>query len=169
MLSLPLSRAVHYLGRLGGFAVCAVLVAVAFALALIPWARADSLILWAVSLAVECALVAAVALFISMSLGQLVGAISATAALYLLGRSIAAIQAIAAGPLADASLAGTLARRIVDALAFLLPRLDAVTRTEWLLYGGPSGAEYARAIGALAVYALLVSAAGLFDFYRRSP
>jgi ABC-type transport system involved in multi-copper enzyme maturation permease subunit len=169
MLSLPLSRAVHYLGRLAGFVVCAVVIAFVFALALTPWASAGPLALWAVSLAAECALVAAVTLFISMSLGQLVGAISATAALYLLGRSIAAIQAIAAGPLGDATFAGTLARRIVDGLAFLVPRLDAVTRTEWLLYGAPSAGEYAQALAGLAVYAVLVIAAGLFDFYRRSP
>jgi hypothetical protein len=103
-----------------------------------------------------------------MSLAQLVGAISATLALYLLARSMAAIQAIAAGPLATESLGGELARWVVDALAFLLPRLDTVTRTEWLLYGAPAASDYARALGSLALYALLVSAAGLFDFYRRA-
>jgi hypothetical protein len=159
---------VQYLGRLAGFAVCAIGLAALFALPLAPWAAAGPLALWTASLALECTLVAAAALFFSMSLAQLVGAISATLALYLLARSMAAIQAIAAGPLATESLGGELARWVVDALAFLLPRLDAVTRTEWLLYGAPAASDYARALGSLALYAVLVSAAGLFDFYRRA-
>ena len=43
-----------------------------------------------------------------------------------------------ARPLADSLVApASLARGAVDAVAFVLPRLDAVTRTEWLLYGAP--------------------------------
>lgn len=169
MLSLPLPRAVHYLGRLAGFVACGALLAVLFALPLLAWSTPAALACWTVSLALECALVAAAALFFSMSLGQVVGAISATLALYLLGRSLAAIQAIAAGPLGDPSLPGRLAARVVDALAFLLPRLDLATRTDWLLYGLPPASDYAGVLAGLAAYVLLVSAAGLVDFYRRAP
>lgn len=169
MLSLPHSRAVQYLGRLLGFAACGAVLAVLFALPLAAWASAAPLAFWALSLAGECALVAAAALFFSMSLGQLVAAISATLGLYLLGRSMAAIQAIAAGPLAEVSPATSPARYVVDALAFLLPRLDSATRTEWLLYGAPGAGDYALALGGLAVYAALLGVAGLFDFYRRAP
>jgi hypothetical protein len=97
-----------------------------------------------------------------------VPAIAATIGLYLLARSMAAIQAIAAGPLVEPSLASQAARFCVDAVALLLPRLDTVTQTEWLLYGSPGMAAYGAAIGALAVYIALLAAAGLFDFYRRS-
>lgn len=169
MLSLPLSRAVHYLGRLAGFAACGAALALLFAVPLAPWTAPAALAMWTISLALECALVAAAALFFSLSLTQLVGAISATLALYLLGRSMSAIQAIAAGPLADESPAGRLARGVVDALAFVLPKLDGVTRTEWLVYGTPAAGDYARALGGLLIYALLLTAAGLFDFYRRAP
>lgn len=169
MLSLPLPRAVQYLGRLAGFAACGAAIALVFAAPLALWAAPAPLACWAVSLALEGMLVGAVALFFSMGLGQVAGAISATLALYLLGRSIAAIQAIAAGPLAADSLAGQLATRAVDALAFLLPRLDLVTRTDWLLYGAPAAGEYLRALAGMVAYTALVSAAGLFDFYRRSP
>ena len=168
MLSLPVPRALHYLGRLAGFAACGALLALVFAAPLALWSAPGPLLLWTASLALECSLVAATALFFSMGLAQVVGAISATLALYVLGRSMTAIQAIAAGPLADESLAGRLAARIVDALAFILPRLDVVTRTDWLLYGLPRGADYAWGLAGLLAYAILVSAAGLFDFYRRS-
>jgi len=168
MLSLPLARASHYLGRLAGHALVAALLALVFALPLLLWASPGRVALWAVSLALEGALVAAAALFFAMTLAQPVPAIAATAGLYLLARSMAAIQAIAAGPLVDPSLANQAARFSVEAVALLLPRLDAVTRTDWLLYGAPDAAAFFAAMAMLGVYGVLLAAAGLFDFYRRS-
>jgi hypothetical protein len=55
----------------------------------------------------------------------------------------------------------------VDGVALLFPRLDAVTRTEWLLYGPPPTAVYIGALGGVALYGVLLLAAGLFDFHRR--
>jgi hypothetical protein len=168
MLSLPLSRLTQYLGRLAGFAACSLALAALFSLPLLLWAPPAAVALWGVSLALECTLVAAATLFFAATLAQLVPAIATVAGLYLLGRSMAAIQAIAADPLAEASLAHSIARWGVDAAAFLLPRLDAVTRTEWLLYGLPGPGDYLSALGGLAVYLALLAAAGLFDFYRRN-
>lgn len=168
MLSLPLARSTHYLGRLAGFAACGGVLALAFSVPLLAWAAPAAVALWGVSLALEAALVAAAALFFSMALAQLVPAIAASLGFYLLARSMAAIQAIAAGPLAEASWTSELARRAVDLVALLLPRLDAVTSTAWLLYGAPAAAEYAAALAAIALYVALLAAAGLFDFYRRN-
>lgn len=168
MLSLPLPRSTHYLGRLAGHTACAAALVVAFSAALLPWAPAGAVALWGVSLACEAALVAAAALFFAVTLAQIVPAIAATASLYLLARSIAAIQAIAHGPLAGDSDLSRLAALMVDGVALLLPRLDAATRTEWLLYGLPSAGAYALALGGLALYVVLLAAAGLFDFHRRN-
>jgi len=55
-----------------------------------------------------------------------------------------------------------------EEVALLLPRLDAATRSEWLLYAPPGPGEYAVAVGALVLYAGLLCAAGLFDFHRRN-
>ena len=168
-LSLPLSRLAQYLGRLAGFAACAAALAAAFALPLLLWAPVGAVALWALSLFLECILVAAASLFFAMALGQLVPAVACVAGLYLLGRSVSAIQAMAAAsPLAGASLTHEAARWSVDAVAFLLPRLDTVTRTEWLLYGPPTSSAYLGAMAGLALYVLLLVAAGLFDFYRRN-
>ena len=167
MLALPLSRSAQYLGRFLGYALCGVSIAALSGLALLPWAPPAAVALWSASLACEVALVAAAALFFAMTLAQLVPAIAATAGLYLLGRSISAIQAIASGPGIDASLASSIARLSVDAIALILPPLEATTRTEWLLYGAPAWPEAGAAIGALLVYTALLLAAGLFDFHRR--
>ena len=168
MLSLPLARASHYLGRLAGHALVAALLALVFALPLLLWASPGRVALWAVSLALEGALVAAAALFFTLTLAQPVSAIAATAGLYLLARSMAAIQAIAAGPLVDPTLANQAARFGVDAVAWLLPSLDAVTRSDWLLYGAPGAGGFVAAMAALLAYIALLAAAGLFDFYRRN-
>ena len=81
---------------------------------------------------------------------------------------MAAIQAIASAAQAADSFPGIAARWFVDALALLLPRLDAATRSDWLLYGAPDAAEFALALSGLGLYFLLLAAAGLFDFSRRN-
>jgi hypothetical protein len=169
MLALPLGRPTQYLGRLAGCAACGAALAAAFAAPLLMWAPPQAVALWGLSLACEAALVAAAALFFAMTLVQPVPAIAATAGLYLLARSIAALQSLAAGgPLADASLAGQLARLAVGGVAFLLPRLDEATRTEWLLYGAPPAGAYAAMLGSLLLYVVILAAAGLFDFERKN-
>lgn len=167
-LALPFARSTQYLGRLCGFAAGAAALGLFFSLALLPWAPPAAVLLWGVSLALEAALVAAAALFFAMTLAQLVPAIAATLGLYVLARSMAAVQAIAAAPLAGHSDLSRLAAFLVDAAALVLPPLDAVTRTEWLLYAAPSSGAYIFGMGMLVLYGVLLAAAGLFDFHRRS-
>ena len=167
-LALPISRPAWYLGKLLGFACAGTLIAALFAVPLLAWATPADLVAWWLALAVETTLVAAAALFFASALGQTVSAIAATAGLYLLARSVTAIQAIAASPLAGDSASAQAARWVVDAFALLLPRLDAVARGDWLLYGAPPAAELASALGGLGIYVVLLAAAGLFDFSRRN-
>lgn len=168
LLSLPLARSTQYLGRLAGFAACGAAVAVLFGVPLLLWAPAQAVALWVLSLALECMLVAAATLFFAVSLGQLVAALSATVGFYLLARSIAAVQAMASSPLAETSTAQEAARWAVDAVALLLPHLDGVTRTGWLLYEMPEPRAYLQALASLVIYCGLLAAAGLFDFHREN-
>jgi ABC-type Na+ efflux pump permease subunit len=168
LLALPLTRAEQYSGRLAGYALCGLALALVFAAPMLLWARPAAVGLWVLSLACETALIAAIALFFAMTLTQLVPAIAATLGLYVLARAMPAIQQIASGPLTDPTPAGQAARWSLDAIALLLPPVDAATRTAWLLYELPPARDYALALAGLAVYAALVVAAGLFDFHRRS-
>ena len=168
MLSLPVSRGAQYLGRLSGFAACGFLLALVFSLPLLLWASPGNVAAWALSLALELALVAAAALFFSMTLANLVPALAATAGLYFLGRSIGALQAIAAGPLVEETALHQLGRQAIDLVALALPALDRATRTEWLLYALPDARTYGAALAGLAIYTALLGAAGVFDFQRRS-
>lgn len=164
-LTLPISRPAYYAGKLAGFACCGVLLATAFAVPLLLWSTPAAVVMWCVSLGIEAALVAATALFFSMALTS-VPAIAATVGLYLLGRSISAIQSIAAGPLAEkaeSALSGA-----IDLFAVLLPRLDLATRTEWLVYEPATPSDFLAALTGMTAYSAVVVAAGLFDLSRRN-
>ena len=167
-LALPLSRSEYYLGKLVGYGGAGVGLALVFSLPLLLWSGPAGVALWGASLALELLLVCAASLFFALTLAQVVPALAAVAGLYLLGRSIAAIQLLARGPLVEESWLQWLSRGAVDAVALLLPRLDAATRSEWLLYGPPSAAEYGMSVAGLVLYAGLLAAAGMFDFQRRN-
>ena len=167
-LALPVSRPAYYVGKLSGFSCAGAMLATFFALPLLLWAQPADLAPWWLSLAAETALVAAAALFFASAMAQTLAALAAAAGLYLLGRSMSAIQAIASAPQAGDTMPAVAARWSADALALLLPRLDMVTRSDWLVYGAPQAAEFAQALLGLALYFLLLAAAGLFDFSRRN-
>ena len=167
-LALPVSRAAYFIGKLSGFSCTGALLATFFALPMLIWAKPMDLAAWWLSLVAETGLVAAAALFFASAMTQTVAALAATTGLYLLGRSMAAIQAIASAPQAGDSLPAVAARWFVDALALLLPRLDAATRSDWLLYGAPAAGEFVQALFGLGLYFLFLAAAGLFDFSRRN-
>jgi hypothetical protein len=167
-LALPVSRPAYFIGKLAGFSCAGAMLATFFALPLLAWSRPAELAAWWLSLAAETGLVAAAALFFASAMAQSVSALAATAGLYLLGRSMTAIQAIASAPQAGDSWPSVAARWFVDALALLLPRLDAATRSDWLVYGAPDARAFATAMFGLGLYFLLLAAAGLFDFSRRN-
>jgi ABC-type transport system involved in multi-copper enzyme maturation permease subunit len=167
-LALPVSRPAYFIGKLAGFCCAGAMLATFFALPLLIWAKPMDLAAWLLSLAAETGLVAAAALFFASALAQTAAALAATAGLYLLGRSISAIQAIASAPQAGDSLPAVAARWFVDLLSLLLPRLDAATRSDWLLYGAPETGIFVQALLGLGIYFLLLAAAGLFDFSRRN-
>ncbi|MYM92227.1 ABC transporter permease, partial [Rugamonas sp. FT82W] len=58
--------------------------------------------------------------------------------------------------------------RGIDALALLLPHLDAFTRTEWLLYHTGGLADLANVAAQTALAVGLLTAAALFDLYRKN-
>jgi hypothetical protein len=167
-LALPLSRAQYYLGKLAGFGAIGTCLAAAFCVPMLLWAAPDAVVLWGLSFALELLLVCAASQFFAITLAGVVPALTATAGFYLLARSMAGIQLLAHGPLAEETLAQVVARGAVDGVALLLPRLDTVTRTEWLIYGLPTAMEFAAALGTLLLYGVLLTLAGLFDFHRRN-
>ena len=167
LLSLPAPRSYYFFGKLAGFAVVAAVLALLCALPLAPFARPSGLALWTASLMCELLIVAAMSLFCVLSLAQVVPAFAAVGGFYLLSRSMTAMQIIAGASLHDPTLADRIVGAIVDFIALLLPSLDGMTQTAWLL-GGAFGDVLASVFGQTAIYLVLICSAALFDLYRKN-
>jgi len=169
VLSLPLPRASYLLGKQLGFSALTAGIALACALALLPFAPLEAVARWGVSLGFELVLVSALGLLFVVSFPQLMWALSGVLAFYLLARSIAALQLMGHTPLSNpGSLAGTVIRALTDAIAFLLPSLGRFTRSDWLVHLDGSWSEVASIGAQSAIYTTLLLGAALFDFYRRN-
>jgi ABC-type transport system involved in multi-copper enzyme maturation permease subunit len=167
LLAKPMPRAGWLLGKGLGFLGAAAAIAVAAALPLWLFGTPAGVAAWTGSLFLELTIVAAAALFCVLTLNQVVTALAAVLGFYILARSMAAVQIIAAA-------AGTATWRdratawIVDGIAALLPALDRMTQTAWVI-DGPAGASLAAAVLLPAcVYVTLLGAAAAFDLYRQS-
>ena len=168
ILSRPLRRSSYFFGKLAGYAAVALALAVIASLPLALFAPPARVALWGLSLACELLLVTAFALFCVFSLTQVMSALAAVASFYLLSRSISALQVMAADPLSDVNLGQKVVDHVINAIAFLLPGLDRMTQTGWLIYAAPTAAEVMHFLAQTGVYMLLLCGAALFDLQRKN-
>lgn len=169
LLALDLPRSHYVLGKLAGFLGIAALIAVAAAVPLAWSAAPHAALQWMISLAVELAIVAALALFCVVTFSQLTVAASFVLAFYLLARSLTAIRLMGAHPLTGAdSLSHQIIQFVVEALALVLPALDAWTRTAWLVDQPAAWPAVLQVAALSALYVALLAAATMFDFYRKN-
>ena len=169
ILSRPLERGSYFLGKLAGYAAVALALALIASLPLALFAPAPRVALWGLSLACELLIVTAFSLFCVLSLTQLMSALAAVAGFYVLSRSIGSLQIMAANPLSDEPSRGQqLVNFVTDAIALLLPGLDRMTQTGWLIYAAPTAGEIAAVLTQTFVYVLLLCGAALFDLQRKN-
>lgn len=168
LLALPMPRAAYLFGKLGGFAVLALLPALLFGglgLFFAPFAQAA---LWSLSLLCELWIVAAFSLLCALSFNQVMPALAASGGFYLLARGIGGLQLIGHGRFTSHSAAQRAMSAGIDLIAAVLPGLDGFTRTDWLLYHSGDGAALLALLAQTALYVSLTTAAALFDLYRKS-
>lgn len=169
MLSLPVPRAGYYLGKFSGYALVAAFTAVPLTCLMVFFSPTGASITWGLSLMLELLLVCSFSLLFAFAFSQVTASISATLLIYLLSRSIAAIQLMAHGPLVNQTKTSQqVLTGVVDALSYLLPDLERFTRTDWLLYHGGSVEVLSPIAGQTLVYLLLLSGVALFDLYRKN-
>jgi len=126
------------------------------------------LAIWVVSLVCELLIVTAMSLFCVLTLTQVVPAFAAVAGFYLLSRSMGAMQIIAGAALQEPTLTDRVVNAIVELIALLLPALDRMTQTTWLLEPAPGASTLGAIVGQTAIYLVLIGAAALFDLYRKN-
>jgi ABC-type transport system involved in multi-copper enzyme maturation permease subunit len=168
-LALDLPRSHYILGKLAGFIAMAALVAIAASLPLVWLAEPQAALQWAASLGLELAIVAALALFCIVTFNQLTPAASFVLAFYLLARALTAIRLMGANPIAGAeTFSHEIMQYLVEALALVMPALDAWTQTAWLVNGHAPWTVMLQLAGQSALYIVLLAAATMFDFQRRN-
>jgi hypothetical protein len=169
LLALDLPRSHYVLGRLAGFAAVAAIIA---AVACVPLAwsvSAGALAQWGTSLAVELAIVAALALFCAITFTQLVPAAGFVAAFYILARALTAMRLISANPISGAdALSHQVMGVVVEGLALILPGLESWTKTDWLVNQPAAWATLAVIVAQGALYIALLAGAAMFDLHRKN-
>lgn len=167
LFALDLTRTQYLLGRFAGYAAVCLASAAIAGLCALGLGAGMAALPWALSLGIELMLVAALTLFFVVSFVHIVRAVIFVCGFYLLARTISALQLISHSPLfATGDSATAIGQHAVDAVAWLLPRLDQFTVTGWLL---DAPATYGLGPPALqaTVYIALILAAALFDLHRR--
>ena len=167
VLAHPLPRWQYIIGRFAGFALVAVMIALAMALPLVVSAALDRLLAWVASLALELILVAAAAMFFTLTLSHHVAAFAAVGSFYVLARAIDALVIIARTGEHTTVWSDRMADGIVHALASVLPHLDRFTAAAWLTDGVPAGA-LGVVLAQTAIYVAVLLSATLVDFYRQN-
>ncbi len=168
LLALPLPRAGYLLGKLAGFAALALVPALLFGLLigfLSPPAQAA---LWTLSLICELWIIAAFSLLCVLTFNQIMAALSAVMAFYLLARSVSALQLIGQGPLSEDTLSQQVINFVINTIATLLPHLDGFTRTDWLVYHSGNWTALFPLLTQTSVYLALLAGAAMFDLYRKN-
>jgi len=163
ILSHPVGKLQFVISYIAAFALLAVLCCAAmgaFMMLMLPQLDIGGFILWLASMAAELSIMTAVAFFFAMFLRSAAIAAMAAFGLYALSRMMGQILSIidhnAAGAWSNTILEG-----IMQAISMVMPRLDLMGQTGWLLYGpAPEshvGLTFIAAHG-LAYIALLVTA-----------
>ncbi len=171
ILSKPVSRAAFVAAYGAGLALLGVLLAIAAGAAVavagwIPPAPAG-LAAWTASLAVETAVMAAFALFVTLGGTSPLGGMLAALGFYALARMLGVLLAIVRSELRGAGGFNAWVDGSIEVLGLVLPRLDLFADSRWLVHGIEAPETLALLVLQGAAYAGLLAAAAVFDVTRR--
>lgn len=168
LLSRPVSRVSFIVSHAAAFSLIAILLALAASIAVVmtaPVTFGAWNVIWGVSLMFELMIMANAALFFSMVLPSASTSAMAVFGLYILSRTIGILLGIVASGLTESPMMKGLGF-VMKFISLIIPRLDLMAQTSWLLYGtGNIGLVFICAQG-LAFSGLLITAA-LVDLVRR--
>jgi len=169
IISLPVERYSYLVGKMVGFCLLGVFIAIIVSIPLVLISPASQLVLWCLSLICELWILISLSLLCLITFKNITSAFSVVMAFYLLARTISTIQLIGSSPILETTaLSHKVITMIIDAIAFLLPALDQFSKTEWLVYGGAGSSEYLFVAGQTVIYVTLLFAAACFDLHRKN-
>lgn len=168
LLAQPISRRGFVLSYLTLLLLFATIASTVAGLAVVIVARPEwvAVGLWSFSLLIEASIVAAAALFFALMLRSAVTSMLACLGLYALARMLGLLSGIAAvrnhaGPLE------MMLDQIMAGLVLILPRLDLLAQSSWLVHGIDDSADHITILLQGVIYLTVIGAAATFDFRRR--
>lgn len=187
LLSRPVSRLNFLFSHAVAFSLLSLVTAIAIVIAVSFLGKPDmaGLMLWGASLAVEFALMSVTALFFAMVLSSAAGSALAVLGFYALARMMGTLLGVIS--LAPTNWFFAVLNSIMKIISILIPRLDLLSQTSWLVYGveGSGGLAFMKdggdysymvidQLGLAAfiglqgmVFISLLLAASAYDFIRR--
>jgi len=169
ILTRPISRATFVLAYYTAYAGIGVLLSLCAAPMLMVGLAAGGagLIEWQASLALECLIVVAIALFCALSLGSATASVLAGIGLYLFSRLAAFFRAIAESHtgLSTHDSVDHVTTWVIKAIAAAVPRLDLFGQGQWLVYGPGGGWGLSELLLQTAIIVPLLLAATVRDMH----
>jgi hypothetical protein len=165
ILAAGLPAPVFIAGRLLGYALAAAIMALGAGLLLMASGARTQLLNWMVGLGCELSLLAAFTLAAALALRQVTSAALAAGIFFLLGHSLDKLLLLARHPLAAYSGQGdSPVRWPLEAIAWLMPRLDLFGSADWLV--GLGAGRLVPILGQSAIYLILLFAIAALDLNR---
>ncbi len=169
IISLPLNRYAYLFGKMLGFGLLSVCIAIVVCIPLAFVSEISALIYWCLSLICELWIVTALSLLCLVTFKNITSALAVVVAFYFLARTISTIQLIGGSPILEStSLSHKVITMVIDAIACLLPALDQFSKTAWLVYGISDSSDYLFVAGQTIIYVVLLFAAACFDLHRKN-
>ena len=170
LLSRPITRANLILSKACAFSILAMsagaMLAGIIAVLAMKSGQSDGLLLWSAGVTAEFVLMVNVALFFSMVLSSPVSAGMAVLAFYGLSRMIGELLGIIQNQ--SYHFAGVeILNGIMKLVSVIIPRLDLMTQSTWILYGTEGVNDYIFILLQTSAFIFLVLVAALIDLIRR--
>lgn len=170
LLSRPVSRVSLTLSCSAAFSLLALAAAVLLGLIVGGIAASSGHVtgvaLWFTGVAAEYIVMVNVALFFAFVLSSPVTAGMAALGFYVLARMMGQLMGIIQNT--PVSFPGQeLLNQVMNMVAMLMPRLDLMTQTSWLIYGNTGVQDYLFILLQTAVFLALILTAALIDLVRR--
>ncbi len=135
LLSRPISRVSFLVSHVAAFVIIAIIIAFVISMSIAVFSQPNffGLLLWGGSLAIEYIIIATFALFFSMVLSSASGSALACLGIYVLARMMGTLLGISSSP--NDSYLFEFLGKVMEFISIIIPRLDLMAQTEWLVYG----------------------------------
>jgi len=169
IMAMPIHRASYYLGKLIGYFFIALLVSIIFAVLLLLYADTQQVLIWAISLFLELAIVVALSLVMLFTFNQIPAALTAVFIIYGASRIVTSIFLMSQFPvMVNTSIAQKFMDGVIELITWILPDLHRFTQTEWLAYNTADWVTLLPLLAQTVIYLVFLSFIAMFDFYRKN-